>query len=168
MRWTEGYIHVGMRSVLRAKGWELIAGEYPGGSDHELYPLNVVDPAVARDRSPDPRRHSQGELIPDLVALKDRTLLLAEAKPRYNEPDRLKLLNLVTARRDHLIAALRKFAVERARLNLLPVEELTFAPTLVFSATAKAPQPDGAVSYLRMETLSDGYFEGPLARTEHE
>lgn len=168
MRWTEGYIHIGMRKLLRDKGWELIAGEYPGGSDHELYPLNVVDPAVAKDRSPDPRRHSQGELIPDLVALKDRTLLLAEAKPRYNEADRLKLVSLITVRRDHLIVALRKFAVERGRPSLFPLEDLLFAPTLVFSATAKAPQPDGTVSYLRMQTLSDGYFEGQLARSEYE
>jgi len=60
MKWTEGHIHLAMRQILIAQGWSLIAGELPGGSDHDLYPLNVVDPALARDRSPDPRRHSLG------------------------------------------------------------------------------------------------------------
>ena len=80
MKWTEGHIHVVMRDVLRQKGWTLVAGEFPGGSDHELYPLNVVDPVVARDASPDPRRHSLGELIPDLVALRGANLFVGEAK----------------------------------------------------------------------------------------
>jgi len=58
MTWTEGHVHVAMRRVPRGQGWLLVAGEFPGGSDHELYPPNVVDPMVAKDDSPDPRRHS--------------------------------------------------------------------------------------------------------------
>lgn len=69
MRWTEGHIHIVMRKFLKSNHWLLIAGDYPGGSDHELFPLNVVDPAVARDHSPDPSRHSLGKIVPDLVAL---------------------------------------------------------------------------------------------------
>ena len=84
-----------MRQVLKGLGWSLIAGEYPGGSNHELYPLNVVDPVVARDRSPDPRRHSFGELIPDLVALLGRELLIGEAKVKYDDGDRQKLEELI-------------------------------------------------------------------------
>ena len=44
MKWNEGRIHVAMRTILAEEGWDLIAGEYPGGSNHDLYPLNVVDP----------------------------------------------------------------------------------------------------------------------------
>ena len=80
MKWTEGEVHRAMRHHLKASGWSLIAGEYPGGSDHELYPLNIVDPAVARDRSPDPRRHSKGELIPDLVALRSGMLIFVSLR----------------------------------------------------------------------------------------
>src|SRR5437867_190192 len=132
MRWTEGRVHVAMRRVLRDQGWRLVAGEYPGGSDHELYPLNVVDTAVARDGSPDPRRHSLGELIPDLVALSGDDLLIAEAKPAYNEPDREKLTTLLGERRGDLLVALGKFAVERKVRELLPVRRLRIHPVLVF------------------------------------
>ena len=118
LKWTEGYVHLAMRNVLRHKNWTLIAGEYPGGSDHELSPLNITDPRVARDNSPDPRRHSLGELIPDLVALKGRLLFIAEAKVSYNLPDLLKLEYIVTERKDDLLLALNKFAVEKKKRYL--------------------------------------------------
>src|ERR1700761_1178512 len=121
MRWREGNVHLAMRKIFRRQGWSLVAGEFPGGSDHELYPLNVVDPIVARDQSPDPRRHSFGELIPDLVALKARTLAIAEAKVDYCDADREKLENLLGARRDDLCGALEKFSAERNIPQLLPI-----------------------------------------------
>ena len=117
-----------MRRVLKQKGWKLIAGEYPGGSDHELYPLNVIDPTVARDRSPDPRRHSLGELIPDLVAIRNRDLLIAEAKVSYNIPDLEKLQYLIGERRSDLMIALEKFSKERSYPELLPLKSLKLHP----------------------------------------
>ena len=65
MRITESFVHVAMREYLKSRGWLLIAGEYPNGSDDELSVLSISDPVVARDNSPDPRRHSSGEIIPD-------------------------------------------------------------------------------------------------------
>ena len=152
-----------MRRVLRTTGWLLVAGEYPGGSDHELYPLNVVDPTVARDRSPDPRRHSLGELIPDIVALKGRHLLIGEAKPRYNEGDRLKLLKLIGERRADLLSALNTFANIRGYPQLLPVSTLIIYPTLVFPSGSASPSPNGDFSYLRIESRAAGHFEGALS-----
>src|SRR5260370_16835366 len=96
LKWTEGHIHLAMRSFLTSQNWTLVAGEFPGGSDHDLYPLNVVDPTIARDRSPDPRRHSFGELIPDLVALRGRDLFIGEAKLRYDPKNPQQLETLVT------------------------------------------------------------------------
>lgn len=162
MKWTEGRVHVAMRSFLRSTGWHLIAGEYPGGSDHDLYPLNVVDPAVARDRSPDPRRHSKGELIPDLVALKERDLLVIEAKPNYNEADREKLAHLLSVRREDFLAALEKFAVERRFEVLLPVHTLLIRPVLAFAHSARAPAPSLGLSYLRVVDRSEAFFEGVI------
>lgn len=163
MRWTEGHIHLAMRRVLRDQGWLLVAGEFPGGSDHELYPLNVVDPSVARDRSPDPRRHSLGELIPDLVALRDRDLFIGEAKLRYDVGDREKLEMLVVARLQDLQRALRTFAKERHVPQLLPVETLVLRPTLVFRADTAVPSPpSGALSHLRIVSTTEAFFEGPL------
>lgn len=168
MRWTEGQVHVAMRRYLVMRGWQLIAGEFPGGSDHELYPLNVVDPSVARDGSPDPRRHSLGELIPDLVALHGRRLLVGEAKLRYDERDRAKLKLLVTSRRPHLVRALQSFALERDVSELLPVERLEIHPVLVFRSHAHAPAPSCGFSYLRITSQAEAYFEGPLAELPTE
>ena len=163
MTWTEGRIHLAMRHVLRHRGWLLVAGEFPGGSDHELCPLNVVDPAVAKDESPDPRRHSLGELIPDLVALRGRDLFIGEAKVRYDPRDREKLGLLVSERREHLLRALRTFAVERKVPRLLPIETLFLRPTLVFRADSSIiPPPTAALSYLRIVSPTEGFFEGPL------
>lgn len=153
-----------MRRVLESRGWLLVAGEYPGGSDHELYPLNVVDPTIARDRSPDPRRHSLGELIPDLVALRGRDLFIGEAKVRYDESDREKLNALVTERRGHLLSALRTFSKERCLPQLLPVETLLLRPTLVFRAGNPAPVPAADFTYLRIVSQTEAYFEGALSK----
>ena len=162
MRWSEGLIHLCMRDFLNRQGWQLIAGEYPGGSDHELYPLNVVDPALARDESPDPRRHSLGEQIPDLVALRNRDLFIGEAKLQYDDGDRAKLASLVSERSSHLLAALRTFALERRVPQLLPVETLDMHPVLVFRSNANAPSPPPGFSHLRIINRNEAYFEGVL------
>ena len=163
MTWTEGRIHLAMRYVLRHQGWLLIAGEFPGGSDHELCRLNVVDPIVAKDDSPDPRRHSLGELIPDLLALRGRDLFIGEAKVRYDPRDRQKLALLVSERRKDLMRALRIFAIARKFPQLLPVETLSLRPTLVFRVDSSIiPPPTGALSYLRIASPTEGFFEGQL------
>lgn len=162
MSWSEGDIHVAMRAVLVSNGWKLVAGEYPGGTDHDLYALNVVDPAVARDQSPDARRHSKGELIPDIVALRGRQLLVGEAKVGYCEADRSKLYQLIIERRAHLVRALKIFAEERSCQELNPVEDLEICPVLIFCATGKAPIPSGDISYLRISCPKKGFFEGYL------
>jgi hypothetical protein len=164
MKWTEGHVHIAMRRLLVSRGWSLVAGEYPGGSDHELHVLNVVDPTVARDGSPDPRRHSLGELIPDLVALRGRDLFIGEAKPRYDLGDRHKLELLCSERRAHLLVALQSFSIDRRIPLLLPVESLVLRPTLVFPAGGPAPPPPtGALSYLRFASVTEAFFEGPLS-----
>ena len=162
MRWAEGHIHLYMRSFLQRQGWQLVAGEYPGGSDHQLYPLNVVDPALARDESPDPRRHSLGEQIPDLVALQNRSLFIGEAKLRYDDGDRAKLASLLNERRNHLLAALQTFALERQVPELLPVNTLVMHPVLVFRSDSDAPPPPAGFSYLRIVSRNEAYFDGVL------
>jgi hypothetical protein len=154
-----------MREYLKSEGWILVAGEYPGGSDHELYPLNVVDPSVARDNSPDPRRHSLREIIPDLVALRGRDLFIGEAKVGYSEKDRDKLDDLVNTRRLDLLGALRTFARERNVPAVLPVESLVLRPTLVFRETSEAPKVPAGFSYLRIQNMKQGYFEGALCQS---
>jgi hypothetical protein len=162
IKWTEGRVHLAMRKSLRSHGFTLVAGEYPGGSDHELYPLNVTDPTVARDNSPDPRRHSAGELIPDIVALKDRFLVIGEAKVHFNEPDRSKLAHLIEERHDHFRQALERFAVERKRLELLPFASLKLFPTLIFTDQRAAPNPSEGFSHLVIGPDGSPKFVGAI------
>jgi len=164
-RWTEGHVHIRMRKVLRNEGFVLVAGEYPGGSDHELYPLCITDPAVACDLSPDPRRHSVGELIPDIVALRGRCLLLGEAKLDYSESDRRKLEQLVEEREPHLRAALAKFAYERDRSELLPIEALELHPMLIFTDRKAWPRAPDRFSCLVLSEDGGYRIEGRLERT---
>lgn len=152
-RLTEGSIHLAIRRHLHDDGWLLIAGQFPGGSDDDLPTLYIVDPAMARDNSPDPRRHSEGKLVPDVVALRGRTLLILEAKPRYSAEDRAKLISLLEERSADLLAALREFADRRGCAQLLPVETLKLVPAQAFAATARAPA-DEQVAHFLVEDLT--------------
>jgi hypothetical protein len=91
MKKDETFVHVAIRKFLKDNGWKLIAGQYPGGSDDELHTVNIYDPLLAKDQSPDHRRHSFGKLVPDLIAYKNQTILIVEAKPEYSPSDKEKL-----------------------------------------------------------------------------
>ncbi|BDH62879.1 hypothetical protein MTP04_30090 [Lysinibacillus sp. PLM2] len=162
MKLTEGHIHVSMRRFLKNNDWKLIAGEYPGGSDDELYALNVVNPKVARDNSPDPRRHSKDEMIPDLIAYKDGILLIIEAKPGYSDDDRDKLIDLLTTRLDDFYSALEIFIAERNITGLPSLSSLKLAPCLAFSATTRKFLHDEGFYHIRVKDLNEATLEGPF------
>nr|ABC75874.1 R1.BtsI [Parageobacillus thermoglucosidasius] len=160
MKITEGIVHVAMRHFLKSNGWKLIAGQYPGGSDDELTALNIVDPVVARDNSPDPRRHSLGKIVPDLIAYKNDDLLVIEAKPKYSQDDRDKLLYLLSERKHDFYAALEKFATERNHPELLPVSKLNIIPGLAFSASENKFKKDPGFVYIRVSGIFEAFMEG--------
>ena len=143
MNRDETFVHVAIRKYLKEKGWKLIAGQYPGGSDDELHVLNIYDPELARDESPDHRRHSLGKLVPDLMAYKNDKLIVVEAKPNFSIQDRKKLTNLFNERKDHFLSVLNKFAIERKFDELIPVEKLELIPVLAFLAENDLPANDG-------------------------
>lgn len=122
-------------------GWQLIAGQYPSGSDDELPCLNVVDPELARDQSPDHRRHSTNKLVPDLVALADHDLLVVEMKPLYDLGDELKLLDLVGQRRPDFDRALDSLSQSR-RLRIPRAATCRVIPCLGFTAAAPFRRDD--------------------------
>lgn len=128
----ESFIHVVMRQYLKDIGWTLVAGEYPGGTDDELYVLSIVNPEVARDNSPDPRRHSEGEIIPDLFAYKDNVMLIIEAKPKYSLSDKNKLKELIYTKQSLLKDAVIKFCKERRILNNVNLTSVQYLPVLAF------------------------------------
>ena len=128
----ESYVHVAMRQFLKRQGWVLVAGEYPGGSDDELYVLSIMDPNLAKDNSPDPRRHSEGEIIPDLFAYKDGIMLVIEAKPKYSISDKEKLQYLFNTKMDLMINSLNKFCKEHGILRGVDCSRIQYVPTLAF------------------------------------
>lgn len=109
----EDFIHYHARRAVRTLGWELVAGQYPSGSDDDLPCLNVVDPSLARDQSPDHRRHSANKLVPDLVARRGDELLVVEMKPLYDPADEAKLLYLAGPRRPDFDGALDRLIAHR-------------------------------------------------------
>lgn len=132
-----------IREFLRRSGWRLIAGQFPGGSDDDLPLLAITDPTLARDHSPDPRRHSSNKLIPDLVALKEKTLLVTEMKPEYSAADERKLCRLLTARRLDFMRALQSLWDRDATLPAVSLEELSVAPALGFGGGTRFPRREG-------------------------
>ncbi len=136
----EDIVHYAVRQYLKQKGFSLIAGQYPNGSDDELSALNIMDLELARDNSPDHRRHSMNKIVPDIVAYKSSFLLFIELKPTYSSADELKLTNLLRKRRRDLEIALRAFRP----LKSFPVgvDELLaseFVPSLGFGFSSRFP-----------------------------
>lgn len=161
MRLTEGHIHVAMRAFLRDEGWRLIAGQYPGGSDDEIPALHIVDPVVARDNSPDPRMHSRGKLVPDLVALRSNCLLIVEAKVRYSDEDRQKLRYLLSERQGDLVAALTNLSLQRDVNELHPISGFQPLPALAFASGTQLPFVDPDFAYIIVEDLANVSMRWP-------
>lgn len=128
----EDLIHIAVRRFLKNESWQLIAGQYPNGTDDELSSLNIADPKLARDNSPDHRRHSKNKLVPDLIARKQKDLLLVEMKPYCDKSDEKKLLELVLERRSDFDLAFRDFIARRGIVIDIPLEELNIIPALAF------------------------------------
>lgn len=151
----EDYVHVAMRQHLKDKGWLLVAGEFPGGTDDELNVLSISDPKVARDNSPDPRRHSTGEIIPDLVAYRDGVILIVEAKPKYSQSDKEKLKDLLTQKRDRLIVALEKFCANKPEFAHIDYHHIRYVPALAFHHTVSSIKKiDCGFAHIYVESLS--------------
>lgn len=161
---TEDYIHVAMRQYLKNEGWQLIAGEFPGGTDDELNVLSISDPVVARDNSPTPRQHSTGEIIPDLFAYKDGIILVVEAKPKYSAADREKLIDLFNAKRERMIAALIKFSANKPEFSHIDYKNARYVPTLAFNhsvSTEKKADPGFAHIYVESLDKAAMIYFGP-------
>ncbi len=145
----ESIIHLAVRNHLRSEQWELIAGQFPGGSDDELRRLYVRDPLVACDNSPDPRRHSSDTDVPDLVAKRATDILIVEMKPRFDPADGAKVLRLIHERAKELRAALEEF------MQTSLACETVFRGALGFSlASRRSPIPRLAFLLVRdLETV---------------
>lgn len=155
----EDNIHYAVRQFLKNSSWRLIAGQYPNGSDDELPPLNVVDPFLARDNSPDPRRHSKNKYVPDLVACKQEIMFIIEMKPLYSAKDEAKLQILLTERREHLVFAIEDMVKIRGVEITCPIQSIIFVPCLGFGASSRYPR-NPRFCYFKVKDLSTVIFEG--------
>lgn len=133
----EDYVHFYVRKELKAKDWTLIAGEYPNGSDDELHPIYIKDPELARDDSPDHRRHSNNKLVPDLVAYKDETFLIIEMKPSFDLGDQEKLQELLSSRKVDLMNTLQEHLNRYFKDIKIELNKCTLVPTLGFNKKKK-------------------------------
>jgi hypothetical protein len=165
MRITESFVHVAMREYLKNNGWLLIAGEYPNGSDDELNVLSISDPTVARDNSPDPRRHSSGEIIPDLIAYKNGVILIVEAKPGYSFEDKEKLDNLLRNERSRLISSLIKFSAGKYQYSNIDYNNAIYVPVLAYgNPTYRIGCRDSGFGHIYVKTLHEAkliFFDLP-------
>lgn len=165
MKITESFVHVAMREYLKQTDWLLIAGEYPNGSDDELNVLSISDPSVARDNSPDPRRHSAGEIIPDLIAYKNNVIIIIEAKPSYSFHDREKLHNLLANEKDRLINSLKKFSAGKSLLFDIDYDNAEYVPVLAFgNPSYRVSHIDSGFGHLYVRTLREArllFFDLP-------
>ncbi|MCI5868788.1 MAG: hypothetical protein MR224_04675 [Dorea sp.] len=166
MKINESFVHVAMREYLRNSGWLLIAGEFPNGSDDELNVLSISDPSVAKDNSPDPRRHSNGEIVPDLVAYKDGCVLIIEAKPRYSIEDKMKLLDLLKNKKVRLVDSLKKFVSGKPQFYGIDFTKAKYIPVLAFGNLSFCPPcEDAGFGHLYVKSLSEAklvFFEGVI------
>jgi hypothetical protein len=160
----EDEIHYAVRQFLRGEEWMLVAGQYPNGSDDELPTLNVKDPAVARDDSPDPRRHALDKFVPDLIALKEQTALVVEMKPAYDAGDEQKLKELLSRRFDRLVQALEELNARTPQLQKVPWRSLRYVPTLGFCSRRSGWTQNPGFAVLLVENLNSVSLRMPVLK----
>lgn len=156
----EGLIHVAVRKYLKERHWQLVAGQFPGGSDDECKTLSIVDPTVACDNSPDPRRHSDNKLVPDLFAMRWPVVLIVEMKPSYSQDDEAKLSSLLAERRPDLIAAMMKFGRERGVPEFLEPDRLILVPALGFQS-GNAHPVNATFAYFKVAEINSVRLDPP-------
>lgn len=170
MRHSESFVHVAMREFLKRNGWLLIAGEYPNGSDDELNVLSISDPTVACDNSPDPRRHSTGEIIPDLIAFKNNYILIIEAKPNYSFDDKEKLNNLLDNAKERLISSLKTFSIGKPQFSHINYDLVSYIPTLAYSNPEyRTEYWDSGFAHIYIRSLDESkmvFFDLPISGEE--
>lgn len=109
---TEGKIYYFLKHFLLNKGWTLLAGEPPDGSNNvcriEIRNKNRVGIG------------SKGSYKIDLIFLRKDTLFLIELKPQYNQGDINKLIEITTQRLNDLFDALK----ERCDLNRKDIKQI--------------------------------------------
>lgn len=117
----EDLVYVEAKSALKARGWSVIAGQPPRGTDH-LPVVEIKDP----DRA---GKGSGGAYKPDLIVFDGSWLLLGECKSHFDLGDLAKLESVLSSTTRQ--QALR----EELRLRNLPGADVPIGGFLANSDT---------------------------------
>ena len=90
---NETQVFIAIKDFLIENDWRLLGGQPPSGTDH-LPVIEIRDPLFKG-------KGSKGSFKPDLIAWKDRLLMVLELKPSYSQSDRRKI-NLVLQSPDRI------------------------------------------------------------------
>ncbi|MEM2128460.1 MAG: hypothetical protein QXN86_02230 [Candidatus Methanomethylicaceae archaeon] len=135
----EGEIYIAMKGWLMARGWSIVGGEPPSGTN-TIPRIEIKDPTYTG-------RGSKGSRKIDLVSFKEGYFLFTEMKPRYNFRDAEKLQEIVgkkELRKAFLEAMKEKKAMPpKALRDECYVEESRYLiKSLAFNRPSKDPDGD--------------------------
>ena len=85
MREDEVYFYT--KEWFKLKGFEVIAGQPPKGSDN-IPVLEIKDIHFSN-------KGSKGSFKPDLITINSKNIVIIECKPRYDNNDEVKLLSVL-------------------------------------------------------------------------
>lgn len=159
MLMDEGEVYEGAKLLLRRLGWELLAGQPPGGTNS--LPVVEVKPGATGLTG------SLGSLKPDLIAYKDKVVLVVEAKPRFDAGDEEKLTALLKseARISALVSELRQRSLLERRGIEVGDSELRFAGALAHAGDDEPTE----LSVLLVELdPADSTLQAPAATVSTE
>lgn len=133
----EEAVYIAAKRWFRANYWSIIAGQPPSGCDH--FPVVEIKDPEKRELG------SRGAFKPDLIVIKDRTILVTECKPQHSDADAEKLRAFLqsAARRRLLYEEItqRRLLVKRGIAMTYAEFDAGLAGVLAHSPPEQ-PQPD--------------------------
>ena len=85
---SEEEVYLGAKVILKRAGWQVVAGQPARGTDN-LPVVEVKSPDVSE-------KGSLGSYKPDIIAIREGSTLLVEAKPQHDSSDANKLIAMVS------------------------------------------------------------------------
>lgn len=110
---SEDEIYIYTKEWLIAKGYDILGGQPPNGSDDI--------PVVEIKKEKNQNKGSKGSFKPDLVAKDSKEILVVECKPKYNKDDEEKLNQvLINKKRQQLFVEelLQRRLINESEKNL--------------------------------------------------
>lgn len=139
-----------MKRHLRAKGFQILGGQPPSGTDH--FPVLEIKGLV------DSARGSRESFKPDLVAFSDGSIWIIEIKPKFSSLDSIKLSEVLGSktRIGNFISELiqRRIRIDGEVLDSMDkVHKYNLEVALAYAG------PEGIHPHSEFRWVSDGFVE---------